>query len=194
MKHIIYIVSAIFLLQSNLIAQTTQLNNIAAVLFLNVKTKLTVQEKNKIASLSGFVLSGKKDEPFAQDKESKEYPFMSFVYPTDLNKDGTEEIFIIFGNTYTSGNTGSNVVLYIKSATGNYISHLGFPGTAPDILTTANMGYPDLLIGGPGFEFPVFRWNGKTYDNYRTVKDKDMEKLKRTSLEDLSKTYQQGIK
>ena len=182
------------LIQLNVAAQSTQLTGIATKLFKEVKSKLTDLEKNKIASLTGFVLSGNKDEPFASDKDSKEYPFMAFVYPTDLNKDGIEEIFIVFGNTYTSGNTGSNVVLYIKNNSGNFTAHLGFPGTAPDILTTVNKGYPDLMIGGPGFEFPILRWNGKTYDNFRTIKDKDLEKLKRTSLEDQSKNYQQGIK
>ena len=24
-------------------------------------------------------------------------------------------------------------------------------------------GWPDVMIGGPGFCFPVMRWNGKTY-------------------------------
>lgn len=194
MKQITYFAFVFVFLQHNLIAQTSQLNNIAYPLFANIKSKLTVTEKNRIATLTGFVLSAKKDEPFAQDKDSKEYPFMAFVYPTDLNKDGLEEIFIVFGNSYTSGNTGSSVVLYLKNAAGNFTTHLGFPGTAPDILSTVNLAYPDLLIGGPGFEFPILRWNGKTYDNYKKVKDKDLEKLKRTSLEDQSKTYQQGIK
>ncbi len=194
MKNIIRFTFAIFFLQTNLIAQTNQLNPIATLLFSNVKSKLTIAEKNKIASLTGYVLSGNKDQPFAQDKDSKEFPFNTFVYPTDLNKDGSEEIFLVFGNGYTSGNTGSSIVVYIKNAAGNFTAHLGFPGTTPDILTTVNMGYPDLMIGGPGFEFPIQRWNGKTYEYYRTVKEKDLEKLKRSSLEDISKIYQLTIK
>lgn len=66
--------------------------------------------------------------------------------------------------------------------------------TSPDILSTVNLAYPDLLIGGPGFEFPILRLNGKMYDIYKKVKDKDLEKLKKTSLEELSKIYHQGIK
>lgn len=194
MKNIIRFTFAIFFLQSNLIAQSNQLSPIATILFSNVKSKLTFDEKNKIASLTGYVLSGNKVQPFAQDKDSKEFPFNTLVYPTDLNKDGSEEIFLVFGNSYTSGNTGSSVVVYIKNAAGNFTSHLGFPGTTPDILSTVNMGYPDLMIGGPGFEFPILRWNGKTYYNFRTVKDKDLEKLKKSSLEDLSKIYQLTIK
>lgn len=169
---------------------STQLKPIAGLLFKNVKTTISVTEKNSIATQLAFVASGNKDLPFALDKDSKEYPFGAFVFPTDMNKDGKEEIFVFYGNGYTSGNTGSSIVVFIKNAAGAYMPHLGFPGTSPDILTTTNLGYPDLLIGGPGFEFPVLRWNGKTYNNHRTVKDKDYEKLKKTSLEDYSKAYQ----
>ncbi|MFY7838725.1 MAG: hypothetical protein ACOVP7_00560 [Lacibacter sp.] len=188
-------ISAAFLLHTlSLIAQNNvPLKPVADLLFKNVKTKLTVAEKNSIATQLGFIASGNKQLPFALDKDSKDYPFGALVMPTDMNKDGKEEIFILFGNGYTSGNTGSSIMLYIKNAAGTYVQHLGFPGMAPDVLTTANLGYADLLIGGPGFEFPVMRWNGKTYANHRSVKNADYEKLKKTSLEAYSKTYQESI-
>jgi hypothetical protein len=180
---------------SYVLAQTnTTLKPVADLLFRNVKTKLTGPEKNSIATQLAFVLSGNKDLKFALDKDSKDYPFAALVMPTDMNKDGKEEIFISFGNGYTSGNAGSSITVYIKNASGVYAPHLGFPGMAPDVLTTSNLGYPDLLVGGPGFDFPVFRWNGKAYNNHRTVKDKDYEKLKKTGLEAYSKTYQETIK
>lgn len=180
---------------SLLLAQdNTQLKPIAGLLFKNVKTTISVTEKNGIATQLAFVVSGNKDLPFALDKDSKEYPFRAFVFPTDMNKDGKEEIFVFYGNGYTSGNTGSSIVVFIKNAAGAYTAHLGFPGTSPDILTTANLGYADLLVGGPGFEFPVLRWNGKTYNNHRVVKNKDYEKLKKISLEEYSKAYQGTIK
>ncbi|CAN5218818.1 hypothetical protein BH11BAC6_BH11BAC6_00650 [soil metagenome] len=185
----------IFLSNSLLLfAQGNTLTEVAALLFKNVKTKLTVAEKNHVASKLGFVLSADKDQPFASDKDSKDYPFTAVVLPTDMNKDGKEEIFVSFGNTYTSGNTGSSISLFIKNAAGIYIDALGFPGMIPEALATLNSGYPDLLIGGPGMDFPVLKWNGKTYANYKTVKDKDYSALKKTTIEDVSKTYQQTIK
>ena len=34
----------------------------------------------------------------------------------------------------------------------------------PDFLTTRGVGgWPDIVNGGPGFCFPVMRWNGKDY-------------------------------
>lgn len=175
-------------------AQNTALNNVAALLFKNIKTKLTTAEKNEIAGKLGFILSSNKDQPFAADKDSKDFPFTATVFPTDFNKDGKEEIFILFGNSYTSGNTGSSIAMFVKDAKGSYVDQLGFPGTAPDVLATANLGYPDLLIGGPGMEFPVWRWNGKAYAFNRNVKDADYEKIKKQSLEEVSKAYQQTIK
>lgn len=193
MKKLLFI-TPMLLMCSMLYAQTTTtLSDVATLLFKNVKTRLTIAERNQVAAKTGFIISGNKDQPFAADKDSKEYPFGVSVYPTDMNKDGKEEVFILFGNTFTSGNTGSSISLYIKSATGAYMPHLGFPGTLPDALTIINMGYPDLLIGGPGMEFPVQRWNGKTYVFNRNVKDKDYEKLKKTGIDAMSKTYQQSL-
>ncbi|KAA2239917.1 hypothetical protein F0L74_27410 [Chitinophaga agrisoli] len=171
---------------------SAQANQVASLLFKNVKTSLTDAEKAQIATKLGFVLSGNKDQPFAQDKDSKEYPFNAMVYPADMNKDGKEEIFVVFGNTFTSGNTGSSVVLFIRNGAGTYTEHLGFPGMAPDVLATVSKGYPDLLIGGPGFEYPVWRWDGKTYNSFKSVKDSEYEKLKKMNIEELSKTYVQN--
>ncbi|THU40764.1 hypothetical protein FAM09_01220 [Niastella caeni] len=194
MKKTLLLTPVLLFASSMLYAQsTTSLTDVAMLLFKNVKTKLTIAEQNQVAAKTGFVLSGNKDQPFAADKDSKEYPFAAFVYPTDMNKDGKEEIFVVFGNTFTSGNAGSSITLYIKNAAGTYMPHLGFPGTIPEALTTSSMSYPDLLIGGPGMEYPVQRWNGKTYVFNRTVKDKDYGKLKKKGIDAMSKTYQESI-
>jgi hypothetical protein len=195
MKQIYTLLAVIFLYNITAIAQTTaRLSPIAAELFKGVKSIITVSEKNFIAQQTGFILSGNKEQPFALDKDSKEYPFTITVLPTDLNKDGKEEIFISFGNTYTSGNTGSSIALFIKNAAGVYEMNFGFPGMLPDVLTTTNKDYPDLVIGGPGFEFPVFRWNGKAYDNYKTMSDAVYAKTKMMTAEELSKQYQKTVK
>ena len=186
--------TTIFFAYGPFVFSQQKLTDVAAALFKNVKTKLTVAEKNEVAAKLGFILSTDKDQPFAQDKDSKDYPFAALAMPTDMNKDGKEEVFIFFGNSYTSGNTGSSIALYIQNAAGVYTLNLGFPGTVPEALATLSKGYPDLLVGGPGMEFPVFRWNGKEYDNYRIVKDADYGKLKTTSVEELSKAYQASIK
>lgn len=174
-------------------ADSNMLSKGAALLFKNVKSKLTASEKNKIFDSLKLKVS-KDGKQFIVDDEAADYPFDALVYPTDLNKDAKEEVFIVYGNSYTSGITGSSVIVFIADKNGVYKTNLNFPGVLPDALATINSGYPDLLIGGPGMEFPVWRWNGKAYDYFKEVKDADYDKLKKTSIEDLSKTYAGTIK
>lgn len=150
------------------ISQT--LSPLSQVFFKDVKCKLSIAEKNKITGLLNFVITKDSTQPYAMDKESLEFPFNAIVKVTDMNKDGMEEVFVQFGNAYTSGDAGSSVVLFIKNKKGDYQLNLGFPGMMPEFQKTFNLGYPDLLIGGPGFEQPVWRWNGKEYQFYKKVK------------------------
>jgi len=173
--------------------QVPKLDGVAAILFKNVQTKLTAADKNAIAAKTGFVLSGNKGLPFASDNDTKEYPFGALVLPTDMNKDGQEEIFISFGNTFTSGMAGSSIALFIRDAKGAYADQLGFPGVVPDALEPIGKGFPDLLIGGPGFEYPVWNWDGQAYVLSRTVKDADYGRLKKKSVERISKAYQLSL-
>ncbi len=167
----------------------------ARMLFKNTQTKLTTEEQNKIFIASGLALSkDKKQFVIANDAASIDYPFDATVLPTDINNDGKEDVFIVFGNSYTSGMAGTNILLFIKDGKGNYRSNFGFSGTAPDIMPTKNLGYPDLLIGGPGFEFPIWRWNGKEYSFHRKITEKNLSKLKTISTEEASKLYVKNLK
>ena len=173
-------------------ADSNTLSKGALLLFKNTKTRMSISQQNKIFDSLGFKIS-KDAKQFISDDEAADYPFDALVYPADLNKDGDEELVIIYGNSYTSGNTGSSVVVFIADKKGVYKKNLNFPAVLPDVLATSNLGYPDLLVGGPGMEFPVWRWNGREYDYYKEVKDADYEKLKKTSLEDMSKAYVNSI-
>lgn len=154
---------------------------------------MTNAEKESIFKQTGFLLSADKKQ-FIGDKDGADFPFSAFVYPTDLNKDGKEEIFILFGNTYTSGNTGSSIVAFTKNATNQYIMQLGFPGTLPDVITTSASGYPDLIIGGPGFEYPVWKWKAGKYEFSRRIKEADLKKVKTENIESMSRKYTGQIK
>lgn len=165
------------------------------LLFQNIKTKLTTAEKAQVFERSGLILSAdKKQFAIAGDPASGENPFDAKVFPTDINNDGKEEIFIIFGNSYTSGDIGTNVLLFIKDKAGKYQSNFGFSGASPDILPTKNLGYPDLLIGGPGFEFPIWRWNGKEYVFNKKISESNLKKLKTSTIEAVSRIYVNNAK
>lgn len=171
----------------------TGLSKGASLLFKNCKTRLSIAEKNSLFLQTGFVLS-KDQKQFASSEEgAADYPFDAYLYNTDMSADGKEEIFIVFGNSYTSGNMGSNAVLYIKDANGKYTANLGFPSSTPSMLPTKSKGYADLVIGGPGFEFPVWRWNGKTYNFFREIREKELLSLKPVYVDEASKAYQKTL-
>ena len=71
----------------------------------------------------------------------------------------------------------------LKNAAGKYVQHLGFPGTMPEAITASGKGYPDLIIGGPGTEYPVWKWNGNGYVFSRKITDAEYSKLKKTPIQ-----------
>ncbi|EXJ12653.1 hypothetical protein D779_4021 [Imhoffiella purpurea] len=80
----------------------------------------------------------------------------------DLNDDGQPEVFVSLEGTCSGGMTGVWMDLYIKDRRGRWQSQFGFPGIY-EIRKTKHKGFPDIEIGGPGFCFPVWRWNGRKY-------------------------------
>jgi hypothetical protein len=84
----------------------------------------------------------------------------------DLNADGKFEVFVfVAGSCY--GAAGAELSLFIRDNKGQLQMNLGFPAGGYKLLSTRHMGYPDIEIGGPGFCFPVWRWNGSKYDIYK---------------------------
>jgi len=96
-------------------------------------------------------------------------PAGAVVTFSDWNGDGNTEVLVISGNSCTSGMAGSSAVLFIKDSAGTYRPNLGFPAASADPQSTSNLGYPDLLIGGPGFCFPLWRWDGTEYQYLKQV-------------------------
>ena len=164
---------------------TDKLSPGAALLFKDVKTSATTADKNKIFKELNLQLS--------PDKKSlimAEYPVTAAVYPTDMNNDGQEEMFLVFGSVALFGNTGEGFNLFMKDKAGSYQAQKDFAGSGNlMVLSAKNLGYPDLLIGGPGFECPAYRWNGKSYKYHRQVKDAALNNNNWTDLAAYSKTY-----
>ncbi len=140
-----------------------------ALLFKSIKSKLTDAEKVAIFQKMGFRLAPDK-QGFA-DESCDDRPYSAQVFIDDLNRDGTDEVQIIWGNLCTSGNTGSSTAVFIKNKAGVYQKNLDFPAAGYSELKTKNLGFPDLLIGGPGFEHPVWRWDGKKYQFFRRQRE-----------------------
>ena len=137
----------------------------AAILFANDDGGLTVAEQNLIYESLGMSVDSAGTGFTMCDQ-----PAGAVASFSDWNKDGNKEVLVIYGNSCTSGMTGSSVALFIKdSGASGYTTNLGFPGASADPQPTSNLGYPDLLIGLPGFCFPVWRWDGKEYQFLESV-------------------------
>ena len=85
----------------------------------------------------------------------------------DLNGDGRPEAIVTEGGSLCYGNIGMAFSLVSQQPDGSWkliYESLGIP----EFLTTKGVGgWPDISVGGPGFCFPVMRWNGRAYVHHR---------------------------
>jgi hypothetical protein len=152
------------------------------ILFKGTTSKLSKQDKQRIFKKLGFRLS--KNKKFIVDDTCGEDVSPS-VEVVDLNGDGVEEVFVNWGNTCTSGMAGQSVTLFVKDRTGQFVENLGFPGSY-EKLATQNKGFPDILIGGPGFCFAVWQWNGTKYE-YKCSREEEPGGCSRKGIKSICK-------
>lgn len=183
-----YLLCILFVVAFSLLTFSQNLTAGAAFLFENVKTKLTVEEKNRIFALTTLTLVH--DTVFYYNGDPME---QVNVYPVDLNKDGIEEIVVTYAGKMF-GLANYMYQIYSKKAGGNYakcsVDLLGNAYFTP----TKTLGYPDMIEGGPGLEYPLYKWNGKEYVQAQKLTNDGFAKIKTTNLEDLSKKYTAGLK
>lgn len=115
---------------------------------------------------AGFKLKGKQWRA-CDDPGTSSYSPGTIQEVRDLNGDGRPEAVIAEGSTFCHGNTGSGYSVVSKQANGSW--KLIASGTGmPNFLATKGVdGWPDIEVGGPGFCFPVERWNGRAYVLHR---------------------------
>jgi len=85
----------------------------------------------------------------------------------DLNGDGRPEAVVSESGTYCYGYAGTGFQLLSKQANGSWKVMTGNNGMPEFLKTKGKDGWPDISVGGPGFCFPVERWNGKAYTLHR---------------------------
>lgn len=86
----------------------------------------------------------------------------------DFNGDGLIDALVTEGGTYCFGMTGSGYTLVSRRHDGTWRildERIGIPEF---LATKGSDGWPDIEVEGPGFCFPVIRWNGKEYELNRT--------------------------
>ncbi len=95
--------------------------------------------------------------------ESASYSPGSIDTYRDLNGDGRAEAVVNEGSAACYGNTGVHFWLMSKQANGSWKLMMSATGM-PEFLGVKGVGaWPDIELGGPGFCFPVYRWNGRAY-------------------------------
>ena len=189
-----FVMAILFMIPFASFAQTkttAALSEGATLLFKNTKSKLTNDEKNWLFKQLNFTLSGDKKKFM-----SGEYEVAIQPYITDMNKDGNAEVFMVMESDALYGNTGQDFILYIKNSKGNFERDPGLGGGIAMILVSKESGYPDIAIGGPGFDFPICRWDGKKYKYLKKLKDADLQsgKIKYMDLAECSKLYSDSLK
>jgi hypothetical protein len=81
----------------------------------------------------------------------------------DFNGDGRPVAVIVEGSTYCLGMTGTGFSLVSKQTDGSWKLLTGNTGVLSFLDAKGSGGWPDISVGGPGFCFPVERWDGKEY-------------------------------
>lgn len=86
----------------------------------------------------------------------------------DINGDGRPDAVISEGSAFCFGMTGQSFAVVSKQADGSWkliADGVGIPEFLPRkaAAPASPGGWPEMQVGGPGFCFPVWRWNGKAY-------------------------------
>ncbi|MEZ5735911.1 MAG: hypothetical protein R3E09_08920 [Novosphingobium sp.] len=125
------------------------------------ETGLSSRDTSDAFRAAGFTLKGKEWHK-CDDPGTASYTPGQLEPVGDLNGDGSPEAVITESSTYCYGNTGTGFSLVSRQA-GHWKLMLDSIGI-PTMLSTKGVGgWPDIEIGGPGFCFPVLRWNGREY-------------------------------
>lgn len=126
------------------------------------QSTLTPKDRAAAFSVAGFKFQGGKWSACG-DPGTPGYMPGQIETVDDLNGDGRPEAVITEGSTFCFGMTGKGFTLVSKQADGSWKSITSSQGI-PNFLATKGVGgWPDIEIGGPGFCFPVDRWNGRAY-------------------------------
>lgn len=123
--------------------------------------KLSLADEAAAFTAAGFKLKGKQWRACVDDPSPNTRGEIGEV--RDLNGDGRPEALVTEGGSFCYGNQVGGYWLVSKQANGRWTlitSGTGIPGF---LATKGVGGWPDIEIGGPGFCFPVLRWNGQKY-------------------------------
>jgi hypothetical protein len=125
--------------------------------------ELSTADQVAAFKVAGFTLKGKQWRSTCDDPGTASYTPGAIDEVRDLNGDGRPEALLTEGGSYCYGDTGAGYNLVSKQADNNWKLITSGTGMITFLATKGVGGWPDIEIGGPGFCFPVERWNGHEY-------------------------------
>jgi len=132
-------------------------------LLVAAAVSVTAAEQAAIFTAAGFSRRAGKWRTDCHDHSSSGHDPGAIETYKDLNGDGRPEAVVTEGGSFCYGSTETGFYMLSKQANGRWAKIFQSQGMA-EFLPTRGVGrMPDISIGGPGFCFPVVRWNGKTY-------------------------------
>jgi len=132
-----------------------------APLFIASAAQLSPSDQEAAFQAAGFKRQG--EQWRACDDPTPTYTPGAIETVRDLNGDGLPEAVITEGGNYCYGHAGTGFTLVSKQADGSWKSIYAATGMAAFLPTKGAGGWPDIEVGGPGFCFPVVRWDGREY-------------------------------
>ena len=138
---------------------------LAGTTAVGAPTALSPADQAAAFKAAGFKLKGKRWQACDDPTPGNSQGVIEDV--RDLNGDGLPEAIITEGGTYCYGHTGAGYSLVSKQPNGSWKLMSNGTGMVTVLNTKGAGNWPDLEIGGPGFCFPVERWNGRQYTLHR---------------------------
>ena len=129
--------------------------------------QLSAEQTRAAFQAAGFKRRGNQWRSGCDDPGTASYSPGTVDKVADLNGDGRPEVVVVEGGTYCYGHTGQGYWLLSQRADGRWQLLDSGTGIVEVLATKGSDGWPDLSIGGPGFCFPVLRWNGREYKQQR---------------------------
>ncbi len=136
---------------------------IALIALAAASATLTLPERAAILTAAGAVRRGARWMICTQDLNAS----ARIDQIEDLNGDGRPEAVVGEDGTVCHGPSGTGFTLLSKQANGKWKKIFASDGIPEFLKTKYGGGWPDISIGGPGFCFPVMRWDGRAYVNHR---------------------------
>ena len=130
---------------------------------------LTEADKTAVFRAAGFKQTRRGWER-CEDPGSASYTAGTIEEVLDLNNDGRQEVVVTEGSVACFGNTGSGFQILTKGVGGAWTVIMDETGIFSAQKTRAN-GWLEVRAGGPGFEHPVFRFDGKQYVRNRMQRE-----------------------